>query len=574
MSDFFATSSSSIEGLNIHFNSDGWGPVTGETLSVFDEVPYAHFDKKDKCSRAADFTFNNNVNNNNNNNNNQRQQYQKFNKRGEDGNSDFTYRHDVAEDNTFQLVDTSKTQSKGSKKNNFQQQGRGQQGRGFAGRGAASRAGKGQEPQFSFQRREKRGPGAGRGGAGRGRGFRRDRKLERMPSLTVGGDWNMVEEFDLVQMLKLQFNPPAVQDLLWAGHLAQYDEQYDKVTTRTAKPLKRIENKVFYSVTSEEDPILEKFAAEEVGNVYATDSILAHLMASPRSVYSWDIVCQKVDGIIFLDKRENSVFDYLTVSESAHEPPQASDEVDEINHPEKLSIEATMINQNFSQQVLKDDISVRKVYEPNPFYEDDDSGVEPASVAYRYRKFTLGNVNLVARCELHAWMNKRNEEQLMTVYALNEWDSKFSGGVNWRQKIDQQRGAVLATELKNNSNKLAKWTAQSIIAGAQQMKVGYVSRVSNTNAYDHSVLATQYFKPKELATQINLGLTNMWGIIKMICDLLLSKDDGKYVLMKDPNKATVRLYSVPLDAFDAEDDEEEEDGEDKDGGDDDDVDDI
>ncbi len=31
-----------------------------------------------------------------------------------------------------------------------------------------------------------------------------------------------------------------------------------------------------------------------------------------------------------------------------------------------------------------------------------------------------------------------------------EWDSKYSGGVNWRQKIDTQKGAVLATELGIN----------------------------------------------------------------------------------------------------------------------------
>ena len=47
----------------------------------------------------------------------------------------------------------------------------------------------------------------------------------------------------------------------------------------------------------------------------------------------------------------------------------------------------------------------------------------------------------------------------MCMYGV-EWDSKYSGGVNWRQKIDTQKGAVLATELKNNSCKLAKWTAQ------------------------------------------------------------------------------------------------------------------
>jgi hypothetical protein len=58
------------------------------------------------------------------------------------------------------------------------------------------------------------------------------------------------------------------------------------------------------------------------GNVYATDAILALLMASPRSVYSWDITIEKTNGILFLDKRENSLFDFLTVSETAREPPQ------------------------------------------------------------------------------------------------------------------------------------------------------------------------------------------------------------------------------------------------------------
>jgi translation initiation factor 3 subunit D len=137
----------------------------------------------------------------------------------------------------------------------------------------------------------------------------------------------------------------------------------------------------------------------------------------------------------------------------------------------------------------------------------------------------------------------------MTCYALNEWDSKYSDGVNWRQKIDQQRGAVLATELKNNSCKLAKWTAQSIVAGADHMKLGYISRVLPTNPTDHVILATQFFKPRELALQINLGLNNVWGIVKMICELLMAKPDGKYALIKDPNKSTLRLYDIPISTF-------------------------
>jgi translation initiation factor 3 subunit D len=89
--------------------------------------------------------------------------------------------------------------------------------------------------------------------------------MDRVPSLAVGGEWTMVEEFDLPALLKLVANPPPAEDLVWAGHLDQYDDAYDKVTTRTAKPLKRIENKVFYAVRTADDPILEKFAVEEIG---------------------------------------------------------------------------------------------------------------------------------------------------------------------------------------------------------------------------------------------------------------------------------------------------------------------
>ncbi len=146
----------------------------------------------------------------------------------------------------------------------------------------------------------------------------------------------------------------------------------------------------------------------------------------------------------------------------------------------------------------------------------------------------------------------------MTSHALNEWDSKYCGGIDWRQKIDQQRSAVLATELKNNSCKMAKWTAESILAGADLMKLGYVSRVAKTNNFDHTILQTQFFKPKELAQQIAMSLNNIWGIVKMICDLVMNQEDGKFVLLKDPNRPVLRLYSVPLSTFESDEEAEEE----------------
>ena len=54
----------------------------------------------------------------------------------------------------------------------------------------------------------------------------------------------------------------------------------------------------------------------------------------------------------------------------------------------------------------------------------------------------------------------------------NLFFSQHSGGVDWRQKLDVQRGAVLANELKNNACKLAKWTVQGILTGSDLLKFG------------------------------------------------------------------------------------------------------
>lgn len=118
--------------------------------------------------------------------------------------------------------------------------------------------------------------------------------------------------------------------------------------------------------------------------------------------------------------------------------------------------------------------------------------------------------------------------------------------------MDSQVGAVLANELKNNSFQLAKWTAQSLLAGADQMKIGFVSRNAPKNAYEHVILGTQFYRPKDFAQQINVSEGQMWAMIRMFIAMMKTKKEGKYVLMRDPNKAVIRLFSVPPDTFEDE----------------------
>lgn len=363
-------------------------------------------------------------------------------------------------------------------------------------------------------------------------------------SVDIQPEWNMLEQIPFSSFSKLSFSVNDPEDLLLCGGLEFYDRTFDRVTPKSDRRLERFKNRNFFKVTTTDDPVIRRLANEDKATVFATDAILSTLMCAPRSVYSWDIVIQRVGNKLFFDKRDGSQLDLLSVHETSQEPlPEAKDD---INSAHSLSVEAAYINQNFSQQVLIKDGNKVAFDEANPFANE---GEEVASVAYRYRRWKLDdNMYLVARCELHSVVEMNNQRQLLTLNALNEFDPKYSG-VDWRQKLETQRGAVLATELKNNANKLAKWTAQALLASADLMKLGYVSRVHPRDHFNHVILAVNGYKPRDFAAQINLNTSNMWGIVKSIVDLCMKLNEGKYVLVKDPSKPQVRIYEVPADAF-------------------------
>ena len=251
----------------------------------------------------------------------------------------------------------------------------------------------------------------------------------RDASVMVKDTWTVVEEMDFPRLGKLSLpsiNDP--EDLIQCGSLEYYDKIWDRVNVKNEKNLQRID-RIFHTVTTTDDPVIRKLVKNETkANVFVTDAILSTLMCASRSVYSWDIVVQKIGGKVFLDKRDNTEFDLLTVSETSTEPPQ--DEGSNLNSPRNLALEATFVNHNFSQQVLKSDGERYKFDMENPFIDADEEG-EVASVAYRYRKWDLGNnIVLVCRCELDAvQQGSNNETQFINLKALNEWDSRHTGNV-------------------------------------------------------------------------------------------------------------------------------------------------
>jgi translation initiation factor 3 subunit D len=83
----------------------------------------------------------------------------------------------------------------------------------------------------------------------------------------------------------------------------------------------------------------------------------------------------------------------------------------------------------------------------------------------------------------------------------------------------------------------------------------FVSRATPKDSNRHVILGVVGFKPRDFAAQMNLNLNNGWGIVRTIADIAMQMPEGKYVLVKDPNKPVLRLYEVPVNTFEEEEEE-------------------
>lgn len=435
-------------------------------------------------------------------------------------------------------------------------------------------AGRGQGDRYYDNR-------AGRGNRGRRFGWKDYDKPQRTrePSVNIRPDWTMLEEVDFSRLSKLNLAAPDGEDLDSYGFLYYYDRSFDKPPVKNAERSLQALDRAAYNVTTSQDPVIHELAEKNEATVFATSDILSMLMCATRSVYSWDIVIVHQSNKIYLDKRDGATLDLVTVNENAADAPlevaEASGKQESINTPSALAMEATFINHNFALQTVIESPQAKVEFaHPNPFYNEAEETEPLASKGYKYRRFDMSleadeePLSLVVRTEVDAVMKNPTggADQQLIVKALNEFDSKAQGSggaLDWHSKLVSQRGAVIATEMKNNSCKLARWTTQAILAKADAMKLGFVSRSNPRATGSHVILGVAGYKPREFASQMNLNISNGWGIVRTIVDRIRAIDTDepadklkKYVLIKDPNKAVLRLYSVPATTF--EEDEEVE----------------
>ncbi|RAL66659.1 hypothetical protein DID88_006344 [Monilinia fructigena] len=183
------------------------------------------------------------------------------------------------------------------------------------------------------------------------------------------------------------------------------------------------------------------------------------------------------------------------VNENAADAPMDASEgsKDAINQPSALAEEATYINHNFANQVMKES--------------------ESQSKAYKYRKFDL---------------SLNDEDPVHLVCATRKWRC-----IGLEDEVGQSTWCRCCNRNEEQQLQACKrWTVQSIIAKADVMKLGFVSRANPKLNDRHVILGVIGWKPRDFAQQMNLSLSNGWGIVRTIVDMCLKREEGKYVLVK------------------------------------------
>lgn len=336
----------------------------------------------------------------------------------------------------------------------------------------------------------------------------------------------------------MQYDPEEPELLAAGGSVKYFNKSFDRLTTKSSKPVNIEDVTIPAYLSLSDDPVIKDLAAKVGGTVvFMTDSVAALLMASPRTVIPWDLLTTRISpNAVIIDQGVGSNFniEQVQVSETANEPP--TDDRDAFNSAHNLAIEASRINA----------VLPRIICSPEESFTVGTDCEASAGCAYKYHKWTMGeDQSIVIRSQINGANKISSTQQNILIRSLLEFDSSRAGvNIDWRSKLDNQRGAVLASEIKNNNSVIARWVFQAYLAQADNIKLAYVARVSQKDRFRHELLALQDVEPYELSVQMNLDTANGFGILKALFELF-TRTQNSVVIVRDPTKPMLRLYEIP-----------------------------
>jgi len=525
-------------------SGSAWGPSSTVPENLrFHDIPYAPYSKSDKLGKAADWqqskeggSQQQSVQKNVKLQRGQRDQYHAY---GASAAASFAAEND--EDGEFSVVDSSISTAKDSfnlpnaQSNNQNNQNANQQRQPTVLRGKKS----------SVRPQTQRKPGYSNSTWYNNR-MKEDINKNRESSIKVSKSWKIISDIEFSKLTKLNLEVGPGSDVRTFGSVPLYQKTFEKLNNGVSAPLKA-SNRHSINPTVSKDPIIKELAEKKEAKVFFTSNVLTQLMCASRASYSWDVIVTRKGDNYYFDKRDGSILDKVTVDENSSSPPSDTHDTN-INNADNLITEATIINDNFVDSTVVPNAGVTLDTEEPPF----PIGKDILPKGYRYRKFLLPEndeeaepLPIIVRTPVDAYMK---DQGFVSVKALNQYDPKE---FDWKVKLTQQRGAIMASEMKKNNNKISNWTTEAILTGNDTIKIGFVARNTPKSNQTHVILGVATYKPQDLSAQIGLQQGNGWGIVKSLIDIIRHEyehgdatEQTKFVVTKDPKASKLVLYAA------------------------------
>lgn len=204
------------------------------------------------------------------------------------------------------------------------------------------------------------------------------------------------------------------------GALYSFSLNYYKNKLSPLNPtgLNRTERKNFFSnCPTYEDEILS--GADDEFNIVTSDRILSYLMTMNMTSRAWHVNIVKKNGILFFDIDKDSDLELINVNESDEIPLE--NDPNPINSFKSLACETTILNNDISEAVLDKEI---KSYNDLPFKEYDEQSEENERKLYSYKKYMIGDMNVLVRCAVHCGTVFGNENKKSRKNEDNEEENE------------------------------------------------------------------------------------------------------------------------------------------------------
>eukprot|EP00796_Vickermania_ingenoplastis_P006049 gene6050-4350_t len=402
------------------------------------------------------------------------------------------------------------------------------------------------------------------------RGGRNDRRAPKRVIAILGNTVGMPEtgilaQYTTVQLSKLPEVVPLVMDLKECALPLVYNDSVEKKVPAMLKDVDYRDEFVVRPATLEDTDLRDHLKKEDpaIPAIGISDEMLSLLLTANRSVHPWHLKVIKVGNRYLFSRpdREDNV-DKQWVSETApHEFAPSEDSPNESERITALGEESSRVHEGFIQAACSKKRAELRTSR-NPFPK-----TQPR--LYRYRRFSINpgtpqQYNLVVRCEIDAVTN--NKEYLRLFGLLEQERPKKD---KWEVRLQRkQNAAIIPEEFHNNSAKISRWIALSLLSNAAQMKIGLITRSTieaspfggeaKSTPDQHRLLYVDSNAPASLARHLNINYNSMWATANLLLSTIvesMSEQDG--FIAKLNNGQVVVVEGATGDSEDDSDEEDE-----------------